>query len=213
MRLALISLSCGLIAAQDLVKLPDGDGKVLVERVCSGCHSLETAVDTARTDPDWRRVVDSMAGRGAKATDAEFDRIVAYLAKNFGKAAPAVTKTATEGSSPKAEARILSLKADLKNDWPQFGRDSGAQRYSPLTQINVSNVAKLKPAWQYGIDLDAGKARPARRVIPATEAVPIVIGNVLFTPTAQHTIVALEADTGREIWKYELAGPALRCAA
>jgi glucose dehydrogenase len=212
MRLALVALSCGLIAAQDAVKLPDGEGKVLVERVCSGCHGLETAVDTARTESEWRKIVDSMAGRGAKAADAEFDRIVAYLAKNFGKAALAATKTATEGAAVKTEARILSLKADLKNDWPQFGRDSGAQRYSPLTQIDTSNVRKLKQAWQYGIDSNAAKATGAQRVIPATEAVPIVIGNVLFTPTAQHTIVALEADTGREIWKYDLgrAGAPLR---
>ena len=70
--------------------------------------------------------------------------------------------------------------------------------------LDTSNVRKLKQAWQYGIDSNAAKATGAQRVIPATEAVPIVIGNVLFTPTAQHTIVALEADTGREIWKYDL---------
>ena len=41
-------------------------------------------------------------------------------------------------------------------------------------------------------------------MLAPTEAVPIVIGNVLFTPTTQHTVVALEADTGQEIWKYDL---------
>ena len=76
----------------------------------------------------------------------------------------------------------------------------------------MTNVGKLKLAWQYGIDPKPSKLSAAQRVIPSTEAVPIVIGNVLFTPTSQHTIVALEADTGREIWKYDLgrAGAPLR---
>jgi glucose dehydrogenase len=212
MRLALIVFSCALLAAQDPVKLPDGDGKVLVQRVCSGCHGLETAVDSSRTETEWRSVVDSMAGRGAQGTDSEFKQIVAYLAKNFGKGAATAPAIAKDGASAKAETRITSLKVDLKNDWPEFGRDGGAQRYSPLAQINASNVGKLKLAWQYGIDARAATLSGPQRVIPSTEAVPAVIGNVLFTPTAQHTIVALEADTGHEIWKYDLgrAGAPLR---
>ena len=212
MRFALVLLWCALLAAQDQVKLPDGDGKALVQRVCAGCHGLETAVDSTRTESEWRGVVDSMAGRGAQGTDAEFKLIVAYLAKNFGKGPTAVPAVAKEGATAKADTRVTSLKVDLKNDWPDFGRDGGAQRYSPLAQITTANVGKLKLAWQYGMDPRAATLSGAQRVIPATEAVPIVIGNVLFTPTSQHSIVALEADTGREIWKYDLgrAGAPLR---
>ncbi|HTM14894.1 MAG TPA: hypothetical protein VL127_18360, partial [Bryobacteraceae bacterium] len=36
-----------------------------------------------------------------------------------------------------------------QNDWPGYGHDPGGQRYSPLKQINASNVAKLAPAWSY----------------------------------------------------------------
>ncbi len=212
MRFALVAFSCAVLSAQAQVNLPDGDGKALVQRVCAGCHGLETAVDSSRTESEWRSVVDSMAGRGAQGTDAEFKLIVAYLAKNFGKGPTAVPATAKESATMKADSRITALKVDPKNDWPEFGRDGGAQRYSPLAQINASNVGKLKLAWQYGMDPRAATLSGAQRVIPATEAVPIVIGNVLFTPTAQHSIVALEADTGREIWKYDLgrAGAPLR---
>jgi glucose dehydrogenase len=89
-----------------------------------------------------------------------------------------------------------------QSDWPVFGHDQGGQRFSALTQINTKNVFRLKPAWSYGLQPPAPGA--AARPIPTTEAVPLVVGNVLFTPTASRTIVALEADTGKEIWKYEL---------
>jgi len=34
-----------------------------------------------------------------------------------------------------------------QNDWPSYGHDPGGQRYSPLKQINTTNVSKLAPAW------------------------------------------------------------------
>jgi len=36
-----------------------------------------------------------------------------------------------------------------QNDWPMWGHDPGGQRFSPLTQINASNVSKVVPAWSY----------------------------------------------------------------
>jgi glucose dehydrogenase len=221
MRIFLRSISFGslcLIAfrAQGQIKLPDGDGKPLVERICSSCHALDTAIDANRTEAEWRTVVDSMAGRGAQGTDAEFKTVVSYLARNFGKTATVASeKPATSTASPagaKADTKVTSLQIDMKTDWPHYGRDEGGRRYSPLAQINTKNVGKLKLAWQYGIDPNVSKLTGAQRVIPPTEAVPIVIGNVLFTPTTKHSVVALQADTGQEIWKYELgsAGAPLR---
>jgi glucose dehydrogenase len=210
-----LAVACtAALSAQNQLSLPDGDGKALVTQICSGCHGLETALDRTRTEADWSNVVDSMAARGATATDAEFDRIVKYLAKNFGKGAtPAAAKpAATASAATKIDAKPQTLQIDMKNDWPSHGRDSGAQRFSPLTQIDTKNVGKLKLAWQYGIDPNATRGNGGQRVIPPTEAVPIVIGNVLFTPTTKRTIVALQADSGQEIWKFEIgnAGAPLR---
>lgn len=89
-------------------------------------------------------------------------------------------------------------------DWPKYGHDFGGQRYSPLTQINTKNVSKLKLAWQYGIDPAGIDLSPANRVLTGTEAVPIMVSGVLYTPTVHRSIVALEPETGREIWKYDL---------
>jgi quinoprotein glucose dehydrogenase len=91
-----------------------------------------------------------------------------------------------------------------QTDWPGYGGDPGGQRYSGLSQINTKNVSKLKLAWQYGVDPSAIDLNSANRLLTATEAVPIMVGGVLFTPTVRHTIVALEPETGKEIWKYEL---------
>ena len=105
--------------------------------------------------------------------------------------------------------KILILTAGLavaalhgQTTWPVYGGDPGGQRYSALTQINAKNVAKLKPAWQYGVD--PGVLDPANRLFTGTEAVPVMAGGVLYTPTLHHTIVALEPETGKEIWKYDL---------
>ncbi len=80
---SLLCLPASSVFAQD--KLPEGEGKALVQKVCSSCHGLDTALEKKHTEPEWKTVVDSMAGRGAEATDAEFDLIVKYLAKNFAR--------------------------------------------------------------------------------------------------------------------------------
>jgi len=100
-----------------------------------------------------------------------------------------------------------------QTDWPTYGHDSSGQRYSPLTKINVRNVSKLRPVWQYGIDPGSLNLDAANRFLTSTEAVPIMVGGILYAPTLSHTIVALEPETGKEVWKYDLgkaAGAPLR---
>jgi competence protein ComEA len=79
----------GLASAYAEAPLPDGNGKQLTMRVCNGCHGIKVVIGLRLTKKQWAAVVDKMALDGATATDAEFDAIIEYLAKNFGKAAPA----------------------------------------------------------------------------------------------------------------------------
>jgi len=105
---------------------------------------------------------------------------------------------------------FVAISLHAQTDWPAYYHDPAAQRYSPLTQINTANVTKLKLAWQYGVDPKSVDLNSASRLLTATEAVPIMVGGVLFTPTVHHNIVALEPETGKEVWKYDLgsaAGP------
>ncbi len=77
-------------------------------------------------------------------------------------------------------------------DWPMYNRDLAGTRYSPLTQINTKNVARLKLAWSY-------------KLSPASEATPIVVNGVMYVP-AGNRIVALEPESGKEIWSYPIMG-------
>lgn len=92
-------------------------------------------------------------------------------------------------------------KADA--DWPMYNRDLAGTRYSPLTQINAGNVARLTQAWSYRFRED-GKtivAPSANEIFQ--EVTPIVVNGVMYLP-AGNRVVALEPETGKEIWRYEL---------
>src|SRR5215467_9538212 len=51
-------------------------------------------------------------------------------------------------------AGLAAASLHAQGDWPGYGRDKGAQRYSPLAQINTRNVAKLVPAWSFPMQRD-----------------------------------------------------------
>jgi quinoprotein glucose dehydrogenase len=98
-------------------------------------------------------------------------------------------------------------------DWPAYAHDPGGQRYSPLNKINATTISRLRPAWQYDIDPGNVNLDAATRFLTSTEAVPIMVGGLLYTPTLHHSIVALQPETGKEIWKFDLgkaAGAPLR---
>lgn len=85
--------------------------------------------------------------------------------------------------------------------WESYNGDPQGRRFSPLTQVNATNVSKLKLAWQYGVETPKPGAQSAPIL---TQAVPILVRGILYTPTAQHSIVALDPATGKEIWKHDL---------
>jgi quinoprotein glucose dehydrogenase len=91
---------------------------------------------------------------------------------------------------------LLGLPLFAQTDWPSYAHDVRGQRYSPLTQIDTSNVAKLKLAWRYG----------SSRFPQAT---PIVAGGVLYY-AAGNSVSALEPETGKVVWTYRLGAAAPR---
>ncbi len=80
----------------------------------------------------------------------------------------------------------------LSEDWPIYGRDYSNQRYSPLDQINARNVKHLKPAWKY----KTGKKA-------TFQSSPIVVDGRMYVTTPFNDVIALDAETGEEIWRYE----------
>jgi quinoprotein glucose dehydrogenase len=101
-----------------------------------------------------------------------------------------------------AGASLLDAQsAPQSGGWETYSGDAQGRKYSPLTQINTTNVSKLKLAWQYGV---AGASAGAVAAAGRSQAVPILVRGVLYTSTARRTIVALDPATGTEIWKHEL---------
>ena len=86
-------------------------------------------------------------------------------------------------------------------DWPYYGGDPGERHYSPLAEIHRGNVAQLKQVWEW----KTGEEPLAEyKTTPGMfEGTPLKIGNALYLSTPYNRVVALDAETGREIWSYD----------
>ena len=86
-------------------------------------------------------------------------------------------------------------------DWPYYGADAGGSKYSPLADINATNVAGLKLAWQWRT---GEKPMPEYGTSPGIfETTPLVINGVMYLSTPYNRVVALDPATGRELWSYD----------
>jgi glucose dehydrogenase len=100
-------------------------------------------------------------------------------------------------------AAFLAPAARGQSDWPTYGNDPGSMRYSPLTQINTGNVAKLQQAWVYST-----KPTPGAKSPRPLQTTPLVIHDVMYFVTDYHRLVAVQPETGKQLWVYhhEYAG-------
>lgn len=97
----------------------------------------------------------------------------------------------------------LAATLSAQTDWPVYGHDAGGLRYSPLKQVNTANVSTLQRAWTYHTgELPPPKTQDSPRAI-AFEATPLMIGNTLYVSTQSNRVIALDPETGREIWIYD----------
>ncbi|KAF1023105.1 MAG: Glycerol dehydrogenase large subunit [Paracidovorax wautersii] len=81
-------------------------------------------------------------------------------------------------------------------DWAAYGRDNAATRYSPLGQITKDNVAQLEQAWLFRTgDL------PEHRW--GAETTPLKVGDAIYLCSARNQLIALDAATGQERWRYD----------
>jgi quinoprotein glucose dehydrogenase len=107
------------------------------------------------------------------------------------------------------QARVAQTRsAGEDRDWPTYNRDLAGTRYSRLTQINTSNVSTLVQAWSYRLRPEPGQAvpaidKPASSFEMFQQVTPIVVNGVMYLPSGNR-VVALEPETGKEIWRYEL---------
>jgi len=116
-------------------------------------------------------------------------RIAAVLILCAAPSAPAEEAARTFGAID--DQRLLDAEREPQS-WLTHGGTYLEQRYSKLDQINVDTVSRLKPAWHFELDTTRGQ-----------EATPIVVDGVMYTTSAWSKVYALDAKTGRQLWRYD----------
>jgi quinoprotein glucose dehydrogenase len=101
----------------------------------------------------------------------------------------------------------LDSQSGRASEWSYYGGDKAFTRYSPLDQINKSNVGKLKIAWRRpGVDPALLTQFPALRVSAYLKATPTMVDGILYMPNAIGLVVAVDPATGRTLWEQKPAG-------
>ena len=111
-------------------------------------------------------------------------------------------------TSLRAQTQTTSRAAPQQGDgWRSYGNDPGGMRFSPLAQIDRTNVARLTRAWTY----HTGELEPRGDTLrerdnhrpPPFETTPLMIDGLLYLSTPSTRVIALDAETGRERWTFD----------
>jgi quinohemoprotein ethanol dehydrogenase len=112
-------------------------------------------------------------------------------------AAVTLISTAVAQQARAVDANVLKL-AGTANDpmagsWLTYGLTQGETRYSPLKQIDASNVGKLGLSWSYVLGAGGGNQ----------EATPLVWNNTIYGITTWSVVFAVDARTGKQLWRWD----------
>jgi glucose dehydrogenase len=107
---------------------------------------------------------------------------------------------ATFYCTPKSQVRAAekartktSVPSDKSTiDWPIYGGETANDHYSPITQINRKNVAKLQMAWTFDTHEKGG-----------LQTSPLIVGRTLYGYTPTQKVIAVDAATGKLIWTFD----------
>lgn len=100
-------------------------------------------------------------------------------------------------------AALVSFHAYGQN-WPAYGGDAAGQHYSAATQITRKNVTRLVRAWVF----HTGERRPSGHHGASFEDTPILDGGKLLICTPHDRVIALDPQTGRQVWSFDPKLPA-----
>jgi quinoprotein glucose dehydrogenase len=101
---------------------------------------------------------------------------------------------------PRAAAQPESAAAAADGDWRAYGGTWHGEKYSPLGQITPANVGNLQVVWTYHIGDIRGPRDPQETTYELT---PLKVGDTVYVCTPHDWAIALDAETGREKWKFD----------
>jgi len=132
------------------------------------------------------------------------NRVIALAGGIAALAFVAAVRAQQPGGQVDAEVlKNAGTPADsLPGSWLSYGRSQNETRYSPLKQIDASNVSRLGLAWSYVLGAGGGNQ----------EGTPLVWNDTLYGITTWSVVYALDARTGKELWRWdpEVNQPAVR---
>ncbi len=91
------------------------------------------------------------------------------------------------------DATLRSVAQGKGEEWLSYGFTPQETRYTPLDQINASNVSRLGLAWSFEVGPGGG----------GQEATPLVHNGVIFSTTQWSVVFAVDARTGKEKWRWD----------
>ena len=164
-----------------------GSWRFFIASSFCGCRVLvrRRSLEFGRVVEAWGRLSQSAAKLEACPTTTK----MTYRLDCFAGIAPAGVQT-----------------DEASGDWPMFNRDLAGTRYSPLTQVTPANVGKLAQVWSYRLQPATFRFATASGM---SELTPLVVNGVMYI-SAQSRVMALEPETGKEIWRYEVQGASPR---
>jgi alcohol dehydrogenase (cytochrome c) len=126
-------------------------------------------------------------------SDEELESLAAYvITLRTSASALAATKTARASTAAmRADIPFADVAQPKPGAWPTYHGNLSGNRFSPLDQINTSNVLRLAPKWMFTIQ---GAPR-------ALQVTPVVVDGVMYV-TSVNEAYALNARSGREIWHH-----------
>ena len=164
-----------------------------------GCDGLIDDVRISQSALDIKSVPSApVALEDASIGLWRFDRLEQGRFADIGRLNnPARSRVETQAvaeQNPVFKGPLPTVDRRTSQDWLNVGNDKGGMRFSTLKQIDRSNVAQLEVAWTY----HCADSSPGSTI----ECTPVVVEGIMYVTTPGLKVVALDAATGREIWKY-----------
>jgi alcohol dehydrogenase (cytochrome c)/quinohemoprotein ethanol dehydrogenase len=160
------------------------------DSACARCYVVVWNAGAAGSKLHGNRALNMEARMSAHPT-----RRAAHASSPVILACVAALRVATPSAAQRVDESALTRAAP--QEWLTYGRDYAETHYSPLSQINTSNVSRLAVAWTWNIPKTGARL----------EAVPVISDGVMYATGPWSFVFALDARTGRELWRWDPAIP------